>query len=531
MPKIQVLKNTILLLGILVLAFFAPLPVQLSAQDMPENDQTVYVIRNIDFNVTGRSKPFALMRHGEFRTGERIQGRENFDRYLALRTQFLNNQRVLENRTRIEYFLGDAEPDGALPVRLLVHVRDSRNFIVLPDPRYSSNDGLVITLRARDYNFLGTMTPLRFDMSYRRSINDENIFGFILDLNTPFQYAGYNWNLRFEHQLSYDPDKPLRYTGIAGLSLDLPWHNSTFTVGFNQFLFINEETSSDSKNYYGVTRLNYDPYNATEIFGAWNLPLGIEVGQFGWLHYTFFTAVRVNYPTIDTDLVKRPVFTMRNTIGFGRINWIGNFRKGLSAYTSLSHDFYYDNPDTPTRSFLDSNLIFHQPIFRYLSFSSRLRYRQWWRWSNRYDVWLAHDNAGDMLRGVINDHLHAHRMLSLSLDFPIYLMRFWPSEWLNNRRLSFFNVEVHAAPFTDLALLAGPRSRLFPDDDGVKFSLDNMVQTVGLEVIVYSGFYRNLHLRGSIGYNLDKIRANGLDFRWGFFPNWHEIFIGIELEY
>jgi len=67
--------------------------------------------------------------------------------------------------------------------------------------------------------------------------------------------------------------------------------------------------------------------------------------------------------------------------------------------------------------------------------------------------------------------------------------------------------------------------------DGTRFKLSDLVSTTGLEVIVYSGYFRSLKIRGSIGYNLNQARERGIPLKWGFFPQWDEIYVGLDLYY
>ena len=113
-------------------------------------------------------------------------------------------------------------------------------------------------------------------------------------------------------------------------------------------------------------------------------------------------------------------------------------------------------------------------------------------------------------------------MLSLNLDLPIRIFNFHPSAWLNNRKLRLFDFEFHFSPFMDLALLQGPYNNLKNDPhEGSKFNFRDMIRTAGFEIIAFSGFFRSLHLRASVGSNLRKGRA----------LKWDEIYIGTELHF
>ena len=505
-------------------------------------DDAVYVIREIEFEIDGRTRPYALVYHGEFKYGERINGQESFYRYLALRRQLLINQHVLEE-VRIEYFLGEREEDGALPVRLLVYVRDTWNFFILPHPEYNSNDGFSITLKARHYNFLGTMSALRVDFGYSQNDGNHQINASV-ESRIPFYAAGLNWALRFDNFLGYTFGEPLFYQNVTGLSVELPWRsgnaasflqNSVFTVGFNQYLTVNEENSDEAREIHSLGERFSGTYGSTEIFANWRIPLGLEVGGFGQLSYIPQVSGRINYPYGIMDESRRPVTTLRHSLGFGRVNWIGNYRKGLSASIGNSFAWYIDREDAPLKIGLDGNAVLFWPFTNFLGVSARLNYRQWWHRSDRLDGHIPHFGSGDMIRGVLNDDIRAHQIFTFNLDIPVRVLRFWPSEWFNNERLRFFNFEMHFAPFTDLALFQGPYNRLKnrenPSETETNFSLNDMINTTGLEVHVYPGSFRSVQIRASIGYNIRRIRSEGLDRMWGFFPAWDEIFVGLNFHY
>jgi hypothetical protein len=408
---------------------------------------TVYVIREIEFDIIGRSRPFALINHGEFKYGERIEGRENLDRYLNLKRQLLINQQVLEE-VRIDYSLGESEADGALPVKLLVHVRDTWNLVILPQPEYDSNDGFTLTLKARNYNFLGTMSALRIDFGYNQN-DGERQFNSAIEMHFPFHAAGLNWRFRFDHFLGYALEDSFYYQTVTGLSLELPWRNTTFTVGINQFLTFNEENSDENRETFNLDERFFGTYYSTELFASWEIPLGLEVGDYGEIKYTPGVSGRINYPFASMDETRKPVATISNSIGFGRVNWIGNFRSGLSTSIGISHSWFIDRDDAPFKIGLDGDISFFLPVAGFWGLSSRLNYRAWWHWSDRLGAYVPHFNSGDKIRGVLNNYIRAYQILTFSLDIPVRVLRFWPSEWFKNESLRFFNFEMHFSPFTD----------------------------------------------------------------------------------
>ncbi|MDR1862755.1 MAG: hypothetical protein LBQ67_02420 [Treponema sp.] len=505
------------------------------------DSQTVYVIRNINFDVDGRSRPFALIYNGEFKEGERIQGKEELEQYISRKTQLLINQRVLEE-VSIEYALGEREGDGAVAVNLLVHVKDTWNIIALPYPKYDSNDGLSFTIKARDYNFFGTMSALRVDLGYRRyetennnrELVNKNRFNFEFDSDIPFKVFGYNWNLNFDHILYYTIGDPLYYQNVTGISMELPFRTTTFTFGFNQYLIFNEENSDESKELYGLGDFLEGPYAGSEMYTAWKIPTGLTVGRFGDLSYTPRVSGRVNYRAGGLDEPRKPVSSFSHSLGFGKVDWIGNYRKGLEASVGNGYSYYFGRSDAPFVINLDAGGTVYWPFTKLIGVSARLKYRQWWQHSDRINDTVPYYSGGDLLRGVVNSHLRAKYMLSLNLDLPFRILRFFPSEWFNYPPLHLFDFEMHFSPFVDLALAESPYYDYGAETlDGLKFSFKDLIMTSGFEVIVFPAFFRSFYVRGSVGYNISYLadRNKTPDLKWGFFPQWNEIYIGIGHHY
>jgi len=506
------LKRTLLIIYSAFSCFFV-----FAAEQSGEN-YTVYVIRGVDFAVDGITRPFVLMIHGDFMEGRRLSGRENLREYLDHKRLLLLNQRVLAE-VQIEYVLGEREADGAMPVEIMVSVRDSWNWIVFPFPLYTTNDGFSLNLGVLHYNFLGTASILVFDFSYNQRGEGQGV-DFFLQSSTPFQAAGLDWMLTFNHFFDYTFGQPLFYQNVTGLSVQFPLHRTTLTLGFNQYVTVNERPGTKAKIIYGVTGL-YSPYGTTDLFASHRIPLGVNMGGFGEITYTLRLGSRINYPLGAMDEVRKPRVSFGHSAGFGRIDWIGNFRRGLSVSLSNSFYRYIGRSDAPFRVSLGGNVAFHWPLTGFAGISSRLGYQQRWQWSNVMNSgtggWIPDFHAGYVLRGVLDSDIQADRMLSFNLDLPIRVLNFEPSRWFDNQRLRLFDFQIHLSPFIDLALLQGPYNRLKSNPyTGSRFNVNDMIRAGGFEIIFFSGFLRALQIRASFGYNLQNIR--------GFFQ-WDEVYI------
>ncbi|MDR1108818.1 MAG: hypothetical protein LBL19_07275 [Spirochaetaceae bacterium] len=482
--------------------------------------QNVYYIRTVNFDRQGRSTLWALTEKGEFTLGEKINGEKNLENYINHKIQVLLNQRVLEE-VYIDYTLADAGTDGLIPVDLSVRTIDTRNFIILPEPKYDSNSGLELTLKIRDYNFLGSMSPLRIDLGYLYDEKDQHGLLLEIDSDIPFQAFGYKWNLNFDNEFNYTQGSPFYFKNTTGLSMDLPFKKTTFTFGFDQSLLVNEENNTDDAiddGPYFQDRW----YMSSEVYTQWKIPLGVTVGSFGPLTYTPKLSGAIKYrPNGDIgEYRKGPAITPSHSLGFGVINWIGNYRKGVEVSLENSNTYNINRASWDTT--ISFSAVGHLPISEDLGISGRLKYQHWFFDSKGIPLvygnehFYVYSDGGDVLRGIKNSHLPVRYMLSLNMDFTVRLFRFVPSEWFHNPRFHFFDFELHGSPFIDLALAEDPVHNR-------SFSPKNILAAGGLELIVFPLAMRSFYLRLSLGTDLQELIKTAR-----FFPSGNrELFIGV----
>jgi hypothetical protein len=468
----------------------------LAAQDnLSADDQRVYVISGFDFNIEGRTRPFAIIYNGEFKANEEIRGLENLEKYIRNKIQLLLNQRVLE-KVNIEYTLSDPADDGKVPVHLLISVEDTWNIIAVPYPKYDTNSGFELIVKARDYNFLGTMNPFRLDLGYKYDEKNRNSIVFEIDTDTPFTAFGYNWNINFDHFFHYRPDadEPYYYKNVTGVSMELPLKKTTFTFGFEESSILNEENADRYEAEYGGFQKGL--YMASELYTSWKIPTGLNIGSYGELTYTPRISNTFNhgFPQWPLDEFRLgPFMKFSHNLGFNRINWIGNYREGLdvSMDNSYTLDFHRaDNNKEPLDFNYSASGIGHFIISDSFGISSYLQFRQWFYHDPEY-----HDSAGDVLRGILDKAVCADYMLSLNLDFPIRIFRFTPSQWFRKTWMRLVDFEMHFSPIIDLALYHDPSS-------GTSFDFRNILVSGGAEFIVFPSFMRSLYIRISIAWNL-----------------------------
>jgi hypothetical protein len=481
---------------------------------LPDDDR-LYVITGFEFDINGRTRPFALLRNAELKTGETFHGKAELDAFVADKTQVLVNQRVLNDNALITYSVGDQTEDGSYPVVLTLIVEDTWNIIAIPRPQYSSNSGFDITIKARDYNSFGTMNPLRLDIGYSYDEEGRSFYNMMLDTDTPFRLFDLDWNFNFDHDLSYRPDvdQPYYYKNTTGISVELPYKRTIFTVGFYESLILNQEVARIY--WYDYGRFQEGIYLSSNPFIAWSIPTGFHYYHLGEVTYTpgFSAIFNHEFPQWPLfSFLKGPILGFSHSLSFGRVDWVDNFRKGVyaSISNSFSYNFYLAEHDTrPWGASFSVLGAGYKIINEHVSFSTRLMYRHWF--FTDYTI-----SGGDVVRGILDNDITANSMFSLNLDFPFKILRFRPSVWFDSHKMRFFNFDLHVAPFIDMALYNNPITQ-------EPFGFENMLIGGGLEAIIFPESFRSLFLRISVGLGVKTADLGGGLSR--------EIFIGTDLHY
>jgi hypothetical protein len=479
------------------------------------DDDNIYVIADFDFDIKGRTRPFALLYKTEMKVGKKFQGRAELDAFIADKTQVLINQRVLKDNATITPSVGEQAADGSYPVTLIVKVEDTWNIIAVPRPQYSSNSGFDITIKARDYNSFGTMSPLRLDLGYSYDEEGRNYFNLMLDTDTPFRLFNLDWNFDFDHDFSYRPNlsEPYYYKNRTGLSVEIPFKRTIITAGFNESLILNQEVARIYWDEYG--RFQEGIYLSSNPYLAWKIPTGFQYYHLGEVTYSPSLSATINHGFSRWplhDFIKGPFLSFSHGISFGRVDWVDNFRKGVSAgiSNSFSFDFYkLRNNDMPWSASLSIFGEGHKIISKRVSFSARLMYRHWF-----FDDYT--DSGGNVVRGILDNDINADYMFSINLDLPINLLKFRPSDWFKKPKLNIINFDLHVSPFIDMALYNNPITQ-------EPFGFENMLLGAGLELIIFPQAFRSLFLRASVGVGIETARlSRKLN---------NEIYIGTELHY
>ena len=186
-----------------------------------------YFIEKIDISVTGITNEKSLLRVTELKEGQVFSSLKAMDNTLTIVKNELDDTRIFKT-VDIERTVLSSEGER-IPVLITITVEDSWNLIALPYPKYDSNDGFEFSLRARDYNFLGLMEPLRLNLNYAYDENQKHNFGAELTYALNFPIGKHIYNLSYSQSFNYTPEESYGddfYMGSGlsfGTSVILPW--------------------------------------------------------------------------------------------------------------------------------------------------------------------------------------------------------------------------------------------------------------------------------------------------------------------
>ncbi|GHU41879.1 hypothetical protein FACS1894190_10490 [Spirochaetia bacterium] len=505
----------------------------ISVSLFPEDyENEIYRIRDVSFDIKGKTKSFAILIITEIKTGDILNGKEKLEEYIADKEHLLLNKRIFSTAS-IEYNIDrenetineddtatmrrEVNTKTAIPVDLIVHTVDSGNFMLFPEPKYSSDSGLELSLKAIHYNFLGTGSPLEAKFGYLDLLSDIGEFSKQsitagMESNIPFIAAGLIWNVKFDNTLNYFFDEPLSYKNTTGISVNIPVLSSKITAGFDQKTSIHEPYDFDDEKILNKSNVKDLIFFSSVLFAKWKIPTGIELKFLGPLVYTPSVASTFNYgaPNQDFGIHTGTILDLSHTLGFDSINWQGNFRKGFRI-TAENNNFYHF-------SFSEWNIdlaltaIGHFQITDFFAISSRLKFEQWFDKDGKVEI-LTRFKAGEMLRGVSNKSINADNILSLNLnfyflvlkfrtDYVFNLLKFKSTEKFNAYNFRYINFDLHIGPIFDFAFIKGSvinkyRNTILPLDW-------NFFATAGLEIIFLPEAFRSIYLRFSFGWNLNS---------------------------
>ena len=465
----------------------------------------VYTIRSVSFKITGYTMERVLRQKANIAPGTEFASLEEFESYLEQRRQTLLNERVLAE-VKAEYTLEKGDK-GRVFIDITFITKDSWNIIALPYFKYDSNDGLVLSARGRDYNFLGSMQVLVLNIDYAIDQSGSPSYGGLASMNLPFRLAGYDASVSLYEDLAVHADgRPTSSISNLGFSVVLPTRTYPINLSANQGFQSNpDEVDDDIDPYFLVSSLTASQW----------IPAGFSAGQYGQVSYAPSLTASLNWRPgeIVRDDRKGFKLTFSHGLHFGRVDWVDNMRRGMAA--SLSNTVAYNlMTGVPTLDF-DGTYMYHATKGGKIGFEGRFVGFYSFTDTTRTDL-------GVYMRGIIDERLWGGAAAFLNLQMPVKLFDF-PTHVIIGK--NWFDFELQATPFVDLGYC-----RKNPGDT----FLNSAWYTAGLEFSVYPLRMRTFIVRASAALDLDAVIKNKSltapsprDNPPGYSP--YEIFFGLGL--
>ena len=490
-----------------------------------------YVIKSYSFDVKGKTKGFVLREAIGDPGEEEFSSEDELVSFLNDKRQILNNKRqFLETGYTYETVLSG--PDR-YDVHVTFHITDAKTFIVIPFPKYDSNYGMSLKLKAKDINFMGTFTSLNVDVEFTQRENS-------------FKEGYFNWNASLDDFRLGEAKISLNQYGTIDLQ---NWGSSNTGFGSSvsnikigdvalmngSFSFKFAPVSAERESKWGLHTISgslgasflKESMNSASISTGvtYTLPTKLfsTTNSFSYhiangfysssVLYTqqFLNEAQLNWIRVGTGVNKG--FTLFNRISFSpnlmlyvdytfpseyfnpfaqlslpfsynTINWVdNNFRKGLSFSLTAVDTFYPLYEQQKNYISLTGSFEAHYPVAAWFNPSARLNFIL----ANSLQTINYGDAYSWNMRGIRNDNEIINKSRKFGMTMNLDLM-------VNFIRIEGF-CSTYAIPFIDVFVGSNGRN-----------DFDKLI-TVGGEGIIIVDSHPSYPIRGSLGFNaLDLIK-------------------------
>ncbi|MCK5673703.1 MAG: hypothetical protein KAH95_10010 [Spirochaetales bacterium] len=433
-------------------------------------EEPEYIIRNVSYTIDGKTRERVLKHYLDIKSGESFVGESELLTFLDDKQKLINNQRTLAGGSIVTSYSEDPKNPEIIFVDLEVFVKDTWNYILLPYANYNSNDGFLLSLRARNYSFFGSMEKLSMNLDYLKPNNEKAEYSINGGFKLPFYLGGYNWKFSFDEDLTVSPDAPVKVITEAGIAIDIPLNSLTWQASIDQEYYLNEDGETDEDGYYMRTAAR---------FGS-SIPTGLNFPYLGEVTYTPGIISSYAYKPFGTLSEDRKGYEIGGEHGAlaGQVNWYENFRDGIRF--SVDQNLRYNYTRELWKSDQEVEIQLHK-FFGWGGISSRVQ---------GFYLYNGADNdieeIGEPIRGILNDRINGNAGLFINLDFPVKIWIWFLDRWF----------EGHISPFFDYALIK---------PEGGDFTLTDGWYGAGVEGFAFLKAARSIYLRFSLGVDLEAV--------------------------
>lgn len=506
-----------------------------------------YKIEDVQYDISGITKRYALEKAIKIDRTRIFESYEDLHNYIEDLKQLFNNERNLASSIVNVKYSPELDEEGISKVSLVVSTIDSKHFLLVPYPKYNSNDGFLLKLKAKDTNFLGTLETLDFALNFAVEKNDDDnsndvSFGIEFDYDYPFKAGIFDssWNNKLSFDWTMGEKKP-EFSYKTGFTFELPFKNYSLKLDLQQ---------SISQNF-DYTEYNDELYY-TE-FAKFSIPLKVAtIENFSDVKWIPFASYTINWDKdgineLNDDL-SSPSLEFGHGINAGRINWYENFRKGsdftlsqFAGYNYQRNDYYFGTKGKMDLFYCLSKIGISARFIGFYYFNKTEKVGSYLRgiMDNQTYSDSAWHEAG--FTGEAPKALSTKAAIVANIDIPIQIVStdwlylndfiFGEDSFMSNhlRWMRYFDFELQFNPFIDFAFTHNQLT-------GKTFAIKDGWYACGLEVLVYPKKWRSLVVRASAGIDggrkvVNKVVSKLFDNDWRSQGSALEISIGIGLHY
>ena len=476
-----------------------------AAQEAP------FAIKSVDFQVKGRTLNFVLMQRLQVDgplIGRSFADRQALDAYVADRRQILLNTRLFASVDAVCELSPD--PSGGTAVKVAFAIVDTWNIVALPKPVISSNTGVDIYVKAKDYNFLGSMQTLTLSPEVKWDTHGNFSGAVSTSFTVPFHALGADWSLGVSESFQCWSDWETNQSiSSLGLTYNVPGLSFPASITLSQGYNYNADVQ-----YIGY----YEPdpnFLTDSVSGTFHLPIGLSMGALGAVYYDPALSFSENWwPGVALSVWGRagPSAYFSNMLSAGRIDWIGNQRQGVSAYLKSVSNYNFDTGDYIQDISLGSTGAWRDGERIGLVAQATALARPVGNFSGVFPTYaMVYDGSllendyltglGSYLRGIVDDRVNGVAGAFLEVSVPVKLFDF-PTHLVIGK--DWLDFELQAEPFVDAAAVLPQWGATYASEDWRQW----LWASGGLEFLAYPVAMKNFIIRASLGWDLISILQN-----------------------
>lgn len=475
-----------------------------------------YEIEGAGFKFMGKTREYPLQRNFPLDKRTVFKDRQAFENYISNYEQTLISSRYFDE-VSVKYEATPSETEELYYVHILINIKDSHHLILMPYPKYSSNTGLSLKLKAKDSNFFGSLNTMNADVNL--TLDSEGFKpGFTFSFDAPFSAGPFDAVFVNDYSLNYalsEDYQGFEWDTETGLKLSLPFNRFSIDFGIYQYTYRDFSYREYDDELYFSEEIKFGvPVILTTLSNFTEIVYGPSVGIiWNW----DFDGINP-----ENDDLSGPEVSFSHSISNGKITWNNNFRKGYNLNLSNSFVYNIQRDDIVPSVQFDAQFFWNyqtneQDIWNRFGICTNFSIFHYFDISS--NTYKYGSQIGQYLRGILDENYFgnekpygtASSAILLNLDLPHNVFTaYFPKEILN------FNLQF--SPFFDMALV-------YDRESGRYFSFEDGFYCGGFELLIYPLNWSSFTIRASIGVDL---RSN--IFVEGLKQN-KEIFIGIGLQY